>query len=104
MLNIDKIKEMSSSELSKLLIDRCKMCAFQYEDCGHDRCTEGVEKWLNEESEITLDKVVNECEAFCNENNCVNCKYNYKVCDYEFILDNFNFVDGKITRRNKGDK
>ena len=62
MTNYDKImEEMTAEDMAELLTgnfsksNTCLMCAYRDETrCGF-RCTEGIEKWLNQEVEDAAD-------------------------------------------------
>ena len=103
MLNIDRIKEMDAEELIIFMnSNKCDRCSYQDKDCGSEMCSIGMEEWLNQETQLTTDLIHCEFGKFCNKNTCGECKYpNDYTCHYNFVVDNFNIIDGKITRRSK---
>lgn len=106
MKNIERMREMDTEELAQLINNRCKICIYYNQSCLHDRCNEGIVKWLNQEAELTIDDIYNEHTKLCCSDSiltypCISCKYKNKTCEYEFIVDNFNINNGKITRREK---
>jgi hypothetical protein len=102
MKNIDKIREMTPKELAELIMSKhtCDVCAFQlYEDCEGMDCEEGIVAWLEKESEITIRDIERESEEFC-VGECKHCQYANAVdCKTNWLVDNFNIINGKIERR-----
>jgi hypothetical protein len=102
MKNIDKIREMTPKELAELIMCKhtCDVCAFQlYEDCEGMDCEEGIVAWLEKESEITIRDIERESEKFC-VGECKHCQYANAVdCKTNWLVDNFNIINGKIERR-----
>lgn len=105
MKNIDKIKSMNTKELANLISDgACKICSYEVETCSKP-CVDGVAEWLEQEVELTPKDCVYEHELFCNDhlfkNGCDDCKYNKSPfsCETSYIYENFNIINGKITRR-----
>lgn len=102
MKNIEKIREMSVKELTKFLNEStCNYCSYKNKDCGNEMCGVGVEEWLNQECELTIDDVYGEYDKFCCTRNCLGCEYPDDTCLYHFLADHFIIIDGKITRRQK---
>lgn len=102
MLNIDRVREMDSKELTQLVNNRCQMCVYQNQSCLHDRCSEGIIQWLNQDFELTIKEIEQEFNKFCSESNCIQCSSSdYSSCHYNFLVDHFNIIDGKITRIQK---
>lgn len=103
MKNIDRIKEMDAEELIIFMnSNKCDRCSYNNTNCMHDMCCEGMKIWLEQESELTTDLIYYEFGKFCIGNNCGECKYPHDyTCHYNFLIDNFNIIDGKITRRSK---
>ena len=100
MKNIDKIKQMPPKELVKFMRSlQCDKCIYDNTNCQHDMCTEGITKWLEQEEELTLDEVRQEFIRHCENKQCFDCKYFDKRCTFGFIIDNFNVINGKITRK-----
>ena len=100
MKNIDRIKDMTSIELAELMFKHsCEVCAFQFEDCEEMDCEEGIIAWLEKESEITIRDIERESEEFC-VGECKYCQYANAVdCKMNWVVDNFNIINGKIERR-----
>lgn len=48
MKNIDKIRQMNSDELAKLMDTRCKCCIYEICYKGAD-CELGIREWLEQE-------------------------------------------------------
>lgn len=102
MKNIDKIKEMNSHDLANFISNRCNVCSYRYKDCGNEMCSIAMEEYLNQEAELTVDDINYEFNQFCMKNICSKCNYpDDNICHHEFVVDNFNIIDGKITRRQK---
>lgn len=102
MKNIERIRKMDSKELMKFLKDsECDKCIYKDKDCGNELCSIGIEQWLNQDVELTFDDIKKEYNEFCSGKVCEMCKYSFKICEYEHIRDNFNIIDGKITRIQK---
>lgn len=104
MTNYDKIKQMNKEDIIKLInTNKCQMCNYTHAktlgDCNNN-CEKGIKLWLDEEVEITDDDIDWEYREFC-DGFCSGCKYeNAKHnCKINWFMDNFNMVDGKITRR-----
>ncbi|WP_312286717.1 hypothetical protein [Terrisporobacter sp.] len=102
MLNIEKIREMDSDKMVKLLNgNKCSMCTYNNTNCLKEFCSIGIEEWLNQECELTIDDVYGEYDKFCCTRNCLGCEYPDDTCLYHFLADHFIIIDGKITRRQK---
>ena len=100
MKNIDKVRQMSPKELITFIKSHnCHKCSYNGTNCQHDMCTDGMTKWLEEEAESTLEEVRQEFITYCENKQCFNCKYFAKRCGFGFIIDNFNVINGKITRK-----
>lgn len=101
MKNIDKIKEMNSDEMVKLLNgNKCNICTYNNTNCLKEFCKKGIKSWLEQEAELTIEDIHREFEEFCGQNSCRGCKYpDDATCYYGYILEHFNIIDGKITRR-----
>lgn len=106
MKNIERVREMTPEELTQLVNNRCQMCVYQNQSCLHDRCSEGVIQWLNQESYLTIKEVCDEFDKFCSYSYrkpecCMSCEYENTTCKYNYIVDHFNIINGKIARRQK---
>lgn len=102
MKNIERIKEMSVKELTKFLNESmCNYCSYKNKDCGNEMCSIGIEEWLNQESDLTINDVYGEYDKFCCTRNCLECEYPDDTCLYNFLVDHFNIINGKITRKSK---
>lgn len=101
MKNIERVREMTPEELTQLVNNRCQMCVYQNQSCLHDRCSEGVIQWLNQDSDLTFHDIDKEYLEFCKGKVCELCKYISIDCFNSFMIDHFNVIDGKITRRQK---
>lgn len=101
MKNIDKIKEMNSHDLANFISNRCNVCSYRYKDCGNEMCSIAMEEYLNQEVELTFDDIYREYNKFCCTRDCIGCEYSDETCHYHFMIDHFNIIDGKITRRQK---
>lgn len=101
MKNIDKIKEMNSDEMVKLLNgNKCNICTYNNTNCLKEFCKKGIKSWLEQDAELTTEDVRYEFNKFCSNNRCGTCKYpDDTTCYYDYILEHFNIIDGKITRR-----
>lgn len=101
MKNIDKIKQMNSNEISKILnSNKCNMCTYNNTNCMKEFCHEGTKAWLEQESELTLKEIVEEFNEFCRQGKCLSCNpSDHYSCYHNFLIDHFNINDGKITRR-----
>lgn len=107
MKNIDKLKEMNFEELIEFINgNKCDRCIYNNTNCMHDMCREGTKSWLQQECELTIKEVGYEFDEFCSYNYhqpecCIACKYENTTCKYNFLVDNYNISNGKITRREK---
>ena len=102
MKNIDRIKEMSPEELIIFMNDdKCDRCSYKDKDCGKELCSIGMKTWLNQEAELSARDISDEYHDFCHGKSCEQCKYPHGHCVELFYINNFNIVDGKITRRQK---
>lgn len=100
MKNIDRIKQMSPKELVKFMRSlQCDKCIYDNTNCQHDMCVEGITKWLEQEGELTIDEIRQEFITYCENKQCFNCEYFAKRCSFGFIIDKFNIINGKITRK-----
>lgn len=99
MKNIDKIKEMNSHDLANFISNRCNICPYRYKDCGNEMCSIAMEEYLNQECELTVDDIYREHDRFYYVSSCTTCEYPDDTCHYNFLVDHFNIIDGKITRR-----
>lgn len=101
MKNLDKIREMNSDEMVKLLNgNKCNICTYNNTNCLKEFCKSGIEEWLNQEAELTIKDIDYEFNKYCREGSCISCEQSdYSACIYNFIINHFNIVDGKITRR-----
>ena len=108
MKNIDKIREMTPKELAELIEKHpCDVCAFQlYENCDDMDCEEGIIAWLELDAKeiLTIESIISEFEKFC-VGECAYCSYRKADnCKASWIINNFNIVDGKISRREIGNE
>lgn len=100
MKNIDRIKKMDAKELTKFMNEStCNYCSYKNKDCGSEMCSIGIEEWLNQECESTIDDVYREFNKFCRGKVCETCNYPESTCEVNYMIDNFNIIDGKIIRR-----
>jgi len=102
MKNIERIRKMNAKELITFFKNgKCNRCSYNGKDCGSEMCSTGMEEWLNQEGELTIKDIEKESRAFCKGNACEMCRYIDDNCSYMFMIDHFNIIDGKITRRQK---
>ncbi|MGL4451122.1 MAG: hypothetical protein ACRCTZ_08035 [Sarcina sp.] len=106
MKNIDKIRSMNGVELSEFLpyVSSCDICVHEYGNCEGKECREGIQKWLEEEYELTTQEVYQEYTDYCYpRGECLNCKYHALdsdgECEFNYLVANFNVINGKITRK-----
>lgn len=100
MKNIDKVRQMNPHDLANFISNKCNICSYRYKDCGNEMCSMAIEEYLNQEAKLTIEDIHREFKEFCRQNRCHECKYPYNgTCKYEFTIDKFNIIDGKITRR-----
>lgn len=100
MKNIDKVRQMNPHDLANFISNKCNICSYRYKDCGNEMCSMAIEEYLNQEAKLTIEDIHREFKEFCRQNSCRECKYPYNgTCNYEFTIDKFNIIDGKITRR-----
>lgn len=102
MKNIERIREMDSDEMVKLLNgNKCSMCTYNTTNCLKEFCSIGIEEWLNKECELTIDDINSDFDNFCSGKSCDACVYRTSTCEFDYIIDNFNIINGKITRKSK---
>lgn len=102
MKNIDRINQMNSNEISRILNgNKCNMCTYNNANCMKEFCSRGIKEWLEQESELTVEDILIEFDKFCCTRNCFECQYSDETCGHDYMIDNFNIIDGKITRREK---
>lgn len=102
MLNIDRIKNMNTEEMVKLLNgDKCNMCTYNNTNCLKEFCSQGMREWLNMEFKLTLNDILDEFKNYCDgisggcdSDDCDNCRIDY-------IVKHFNINNGKITKIEK---
>ena len=100
MKNIDKLRQMDVEELIIFInSNKCDRCIYNETNCMHDLCSKGMKEWLNQECELTVDDINREHDKFCCARECATCEYPDDTCHYSFLVDHFNIIDGKITRR-----
>lgn len=100
MKNIDKVRQMNPHDLANFISNKCNICSYRYKDCGNEMCSMAIEEYLNQEAKLTIKDIHREFEEFCEQNSCRGCKYpDDATCYYGYILEHFNIIDGKITRR-----
>lgn len=100
MKNIDRIKQMDVKEFLKFLgTDECDRCSYKDKDCGSEMCNIGIEEWLNQECELTINDIRHELKIYCDKiyPKCIH--KHCKLCELDYIVNHFNIIDGKITRR-----
>lgn len=101
MKNIDKVKQMNARELIKFTNeDKCEQCVYKDSICGSERCTEGRILWLESEVEFDAIYINKSFHNYCYKQ-CGKCGYKNTGCREQYIIDNFNIIDGKITKRQK---
>lgn len=99
MLNIDRIRKMDEKELIVFInSDKCNRCSYKDMKCGNEMCSVGIKEYLNQECELTIHDIEDDYYKFCRESFNL-CEYNSSRCKLLFLIDNFNIIDGKITRR-----
>ena len=84
--------------------DKCDRCSYKDKDCGKEFCSIGIKEWLNQEAELTYKDIINEYDDFCDTQwnfGCDDCEYPGENCRTLYCINNFNIIDGKITRRQK---
>lgn len=102
MKNIDRIKQMTSEELVKFMkINICEYCIYDDAICGQERCSEGRVAWLESEEELNLNYIIKSFLNNCKTDECDFYPNDCTVCKFQYIVDNFNIIDGKITKRQK---
>lgn len=102
MKNIDKIKQMTGEELVKFMkINICEHCVYNDSICGHENCSEGIKLWLESEAELDVNYINKSFESDCKKNECDTYLNDCDDCRVQYIVDNFNIIDGKITKRQK---
>lgn len=100
MKYIEIIREMDSKELMKFLKDsKCDKCIYKDKDCGNEMCSIGIEEWLNQECELTINDIYRGFNNFCRGKVCEMCEYPESTCEFDYMVGNFNINNGKITRR-----
>ena len=105
MKNIDRIKQMDCSEITRIINgNKCNMCIYNNTNCMKEFCSRGIKEWLEQESELTIEEIADEFDKFCcdisySTESCISCEYENETCRYDFLRDHFNMIDGKITRR-----
>ena len=77
------------------------MCTYNNTNCLKEFCKEGIKEWLNQDADLTHYDIEDDFSKFCNIRICLDCEYVDKNCRVEYISDNFNIINGKITRRQK---
>ena len=88
MTNGDKIRAMSNKELAILLIENCATCSYRGNVDGRcysaiPPCTEGIEKWLEEEcNEVTIEnhklkEAAKLIRNYCEHTKCSKCIFDY---------------------------
>lgn len=102
MKNINKVKQMNARQLIKFMNeDKCEQCVYKDSICGSERCTEGRILWLESEVELDTTYMNDSFNSYCRDRRCNKCDYDSVECNEQYIVDNFNIIDGKITKRQK---